>query len=66
MGLETYTEGECISKAKFLSRVIISIHLKKKQLISIKKPTKTPNHKILTTNTTKKYIFKSHISNPPF
>lgn len=38
----------------------------KKRLISIKRPAKAPNHSVLSTGATERYVFKSRIENPPF
>lgn len=36
-----------------------------KRLISIKRPAKAPNHRVLSTGATERYVFRSRILNPP-
>jgi hypothetical protein len=36
-----------------------------KRLISINKPAKAPNHRVLSTGATERYVFRSRIENPP-
>lgn len=38
----------------------------KKRLISINRPAKAPNHSVLSTGATERYVFRSRIEKPPF
>uniref|UniRef100_A0A0A8Y3X6 PsaJ n=1 Tax=Arundo donax TaxID=35708 RepID=A0A0A8Y3X6_ARUDO len=68
-----FKENFCHVTKNSISRIGITRMKKKgndkasgnKRLISINKPAKAPNHRVLSTGATERYVFISRIENPP-